>query len=115
MSTFNYLRKQALQLPRVEEGVHRGGPAFRVGGKAFALWWAEGQRTIMKLPPSHQHFLFEVNPEAFQPCKVGVGTWSFVELGLLKNAEVDKLVTEAWSTVVPKKLSKPILEKTFAQ
>jgi hypothetical protein len=110
MSSFNHLRRCALRLPQVEEGIHRGGPAFRVNGKTFALWWTEGKRTIMKLQPDHQHFLFEVNPDAFQPCRVGVGTWSFVALGLLSNLEVDELVLEAWSTVVPKKLSKPILQ-----
>jgi hypothetical protein len=84
MADFRQLRDMALRLPDVVEGVHRGGPAFRVSGKTFALWWAEGGRTIMKLSARHQPFLFEVRPEVFQPCRVG----------------------EAWSTVVPKRVSK---------
>jgi hypothetical protein len=106
MSTFDRVRWKALSLPRVEEGVHRGGPAFRLGGKTFALWWAEGARTIIKLRRDHQDFLFEVRPDAFQPCRVGVGVWSYVDLALLDDAEVDNLVHEAWTTVAPRALSK---------
>ncbi len=81
MASFERVRLKALQLPMVEEGDHRGGPAFKVGKKAFALWWAQGARTIMKLPKARQEFLFAVRPEVFQPCPVGVGVWSFVDLG----------------------------------
>ncbi len=106
MADFQHLRDVALRLPGVAEGFHRGGPAFRVGGKTFALWWADGRRTIMKLPPVHQQLLFEVRPEAFQPCRVGVGTWSFVELSQVGESELGELVIEAWTTVVPRKVSK---------
>jgi hypothetical protein len=106
MADFQHLRDVALRLPEVDEGLHRGGPAFRAVGKTFALWWAEGGRTIMKLTAPHQQFLFEVRPEIFQPCRVGVGTWSFVELSLVDENELEELVIEAWSTVVPKRVSK---------
>jgi hypothetical protein len=101
MSSFDRVRLTALTLPRVEEGLHFGGPAFRVGGKTFALYWAKGARTIMKLRPDRQELLFEIRPDQFQPCRVGVGVWSFVELGLIEDQEVDDLVVEAWSTVAP--------------
>jgi hypothetical protein len=103
MADFEHLRLAALALPDVEEGAHRGGPAFRVGGKTFALWWAQGGRTILKLRPEHQRFLFEVRPEAFEPCQVGVGVWSFVDLEQLEGEELGELVVEAWSTAVPKR------------
>ncbi len=109
MSSFRYLRQQALRLPEVEEGLHMGGPAFRARGKTFALWWAEGGRTILKLPRDFQLVLFETRPEAFEPCKVGVGTWSFVDLAQVQNDEVRKLVFKAWSTVVPKSVCKTLL------
>jgi hypothetical protein len=38
MADFEPLRLAARGFPDVEECVHRGGPAFRVGAKAFALW-----------------------------------------------------------------------------
>ncbi len=108
MSSFVHLRDVAVNLPGVEEGVHRGSPAFRVRGKTFALWWAEGARTIMKLQRAHQLFLFEVRPDVFQPCRVGVGTWSYVELALLEDAEVETLVFEAWTTVAPRGLARQV-------
>jgi len=106
MASFERVRLKALQLPMVEEGDHRGGPAFKVGKKAFALWWAQGARTIMKLPKARQEFLFAVRPEVFQPCPVGVGVWSFVDLERLADAEVDALVLEAWTTIVPRALAR---------
>jgi hypothetical protein len=114
MSSFRYLRQQALKLPQVEEGLHMGGPAFRVRGKMFALWWAEGERTILKLPRDFQVVLFDVRPGTFQPCRVGVGTWSYVDLDQLENDELGKLVRQAWSTVVPKALSRPVLDELRA-
>jgi hypothetical protein len=60
VANFDTLRRAALILPDVNEGVHRGGPAFRCRGKTFAFWWEEGARTIMKLDRDHQTFLFEV-------------------------------------------------------
>jgi len=100
---FDVLRQAALSLPEVEEGVHRGGPAFKCRGKTFALWWAEGERTIMKLDPYHQTFLFEVRPEIFAPCKVGMGVWSYVDLQALDDEEIGALTKEAWRTVAPRR------------
>jgi hypothetical protein len=49
--------------------------------------------------------LFEVRPEIFTPCKVGTGKWSYVKISALSSAELRALVIEAWSQVVPKKIS----------
>jgi hypothetical protein len=108
MADFRQLRDVALSLPGVDEGVHRGGPAFRVAGRTFALWWAEGGRTIMKLSAPHRELLFEIRPDVFQPCRVGVGTWRFVDLAKVEDNERPDLVIEAWSTVVPKRVSRAL-------
>jgi len=99
------LRDRAIRLPNVVEGVHRGGPSLSVGGKTFTLWWAEGGRTIMKLAAAHQQLLFEVLPDVFQPCRVGVGTWSFIDLSQVEESELLELVIDAWGTVVPRRVS----------
>jgi hypothetical protein len=78
-----------------------------VGKKTFALGWDD--RTILKLDKGHQHFLFEVRPETFQKFPMGPNYWSFVVLEHLDDAELTDLVREAWSTVVPKRISKPVL------
>ncbi len=80
-----------------------------MGKKTFALSW--GGRTIMKLDKTHQVFLFEVRPETFQKFPMGPNYWSYVELDQLDDAELAELVLEAWSQVVPKKVSKPFLSR----
>ena len=108
MADFEELRRLALELPGVWEDTYRGEPWFQVGKKSFAL--RSNGRVIFKLGRDHQHFLFEVRPETFQPCPVGTGgVWSFVVLEDLDEAELADLVIEAWSMVVPKKVSRDYL------
>jgi hypothetical protein len=64
---------------------------------------------ILKLDKPHQELLFEVRPETFQKCPVGASHWSYVEIGQLDEDELAELVREAWSTIVPKKISRPFL------
>lgn len=107
MATFDDLRRVALGLPGAQELTYRGQPWFNVGKKSFALSW--GRRTIMKLDKVHQVFLFEVRPETFEKFPMGPAYWSYVELAHLDDAELGDLVREAWSQVVPKKVSRPYL------
>jgi hypothetical protein len=79
-----------------------------VGRRTFALGW--GERTILKLDKGHQLLLFEVRPETFQKFPMGPSYWAYVELSHLDDAELGELVREAWSTVVPKKVSRAVLE-----
>ena len=79
-----------------------------MGKKSFALHWND--RVVLKLDKDHQHLLFEVRPEMFQPCSVGTGVWSYVVLENLDDGELANLVVEAWTSIVPKKVSRPIVE-----
>ncbi len=110
MASFDDLRKAALSLPGAYEDLHQGGPAFRVANKKFALWWAAGRRTIMKLTPAHQILLFEVRPETFEPVRVGTADWSFVALEHLDDEELAALTVEAWTTVAPRRASRAYLD-----
>ena len=78
-----------------------------MGKKTFACDF-EG-RTILKLEKGHQDLLFEIRPEVFSRCRVGTGYWSYVDLAGLDADELADLVLEAWSTIVPKKVSRPVL------
>jgi hypothetical protein len=109
MASFDDLREIALILPGAYEDRRRGGPAFRVNGRKFALWWAEGGRAILKLSPPHQERLFELRPETFEPCPVGRVNWSFVDLEALDLAELRDLVVEAWATVAPRRVSRTVV------
>ena len=86
---------------------YRGSPWFNVGKKTFALQWND--RVVLKLDKAHQELLFEVRPETFEKCPVATVYWSYVRIDRLDNEELASLVREAWSTIVPKKVSKPVL------
>jgi hypothetical protein len=108
MASLDDLRRLSLALPGASEVLYRGDPWFNVGRKTFALF--VNGRAILKLDRDHQEFLFEVRPQTFQKCKVATAYWSFVALGDLDEAELGELVLEAWAQIVPKKVSRPVLE-----
>ncbi len=78
-----------------------------MGKSTFALQ-LDG-RTILKLDKGHQELLFEIRPETFTPFPMGHWRWSYVELANLDEDELGKLLVEAWTQVVPKKVSKAYL------
>lgn len=106
MATFADLKRAGLALPGVEFHRHLGQPALRANKKMFALWWPPDKATILKLERHHQTMLFDVRPNVFAPCKVGTGIWSYVNIAKLDRAELMAFVAEAWTQVVPKKLSR---------
>ena len=79
-----------------------------MGRKSFALQWKG--RVILKLEKGHQELLFEARPDTFERCPVGTGVWSYVKLEDLDADELSRLVLDAWSTIVPTKLSRPLLQ-----
>jgi hypothetical protein len=106
MATLTDVRRIALKLPGAQEIETYHGLWFNVGKKTFVLYWARDKRWIFKLPKPRQEFLFEVRPEVFQPYRAGRLVWSYVAIEALTRAESKELVTAAWTTVVPKKLSR---------
>lgn len=84
-----------------------------MGKKTFAVRLKD--RVILKLDKGHQDLLFEIRPDTFQRCKVATNWWSYVELEHLDADELSDLVLEAWSMIVPKKVSRPVLEAARAR
>ncbi|MBU1376384.1 MAG: MmcQ/YjbR family DNA-binding protein [Alphaproteobacteria bacterium] len=112
MADIHDLRRLALALPGAHEVTYKGAPWFNVGKKTFALApsdKASAGRVILKLDRAHQELLFEVRPETFQPCKVATVHWSYVALGDVDEAELAALVREAWAQIVPKAVSRALL------
>ena len=101
------MRRIGLALPGAHEVIHKGQPWLNVGRKTFALRWND--RCVLKLERGHQELLFEARPETFSKCPVATVYWSYVELERLDDAELTALVLEAWSQIVPKKVSRPVL------
>ena len=83
-----------------------------MGKKTFALHLRG--RAILKLEKGHQELLFEIRPDTFEKCRVATNYWSYVELENLNDTELAALVLEAWSGIVPKKVSRPVLEAAKA-
>jgi len=106
MATLADIRRAALALPGAHEEQSHGGSWFNVGKKTFVLWWQPHGRWIFKLSKPRQELLFEARPDVFQPYRAGAMRWSYVDIEPLTSAEIDSLVTDAWTTIVPKTVSK---------
>jgi hypothetical protein len=104
MASLDDIRRTALALPGAVEGDMMGEVAFKVGRKGFVHAWRGG--FFMKLDKYHQELLFEARPDVFRPMIVGAMRWSWVEIAALDAEEMAELVREAWTQIVPKKISR---------
>ena len=107
MASLDDIRRAALALPGAVEGDMLGEVAFKVGRKGFVHAWRGG--VFMKLDKYRQELLFEARPEVFRPMIVGAMRWSWVEIEALDSDEMAELVREAWTQIVPKKVSRAYL------
>lgn len=111
MATLADIRKAALALPGAIELQDHGGNWFNVGTKTFVVYGFPSARWIFKLPKPRQEFMFEARPDVFQPFRNGAMTWSYVDIAQLTRAEAASFVTEAWTTIVPKKVAQAYLQQ----
>ncbi len=114
MATLADIRRAALALPGAVEIESHGGSWFNVGKKTFVLYWGPHQRWIFKLPKPRQELLFEARPEVFQPYRAGAMVWSYVAIEELTREEVASFVTDAWTTIVSKKIARAHMGPDFA-
>ncbi len=113
MATWDDIRAVALGLPGVRETEQTGERAVLVGTKGFVQTWRG--RVVMKLEKNHQELLFEARPEVFTPMIAGALRWSWVEIDQLDADEIAGLVREAWTCVVPKRVSRAYLGSPDAE
>jgi len=104
VATLADIRKVALALPGAVELNDHGGAWFNVGTKTFVVYGFPSSRWIFKLPKPRQELLFEARPDVFQPYRAGAMLWSYVDIAVLTRKEIELFVTEAWTTVAPKKV-----------
>ena len=109
MADWGDIRAAALALPGAREVDWHGDPFFQVGSKSFVH--GSNGRCFMKLDKAHQELLFEARPEVFTPMIVGPMRWSRVAIEALDAEEAAELVREAWTQIVPKKVSRALLER----
>ena len=104
------IRKIALGFPGASEVTFHAWPWFNVGSKTFALYHADKNRWIFKLPMAQQMMLFDARPETFEPMRSGRMVWSYVRVEDLDAQELRDLLKAAWTTVASKKILRAHLE-----
>ena len=64
-ATIELVRRIALALPGVEEGICHGTPAFYVRRKLMLRLWEDGETLVVRFPREKRAALIEENPDVF--------------------------------------------------
>ena len=64
-ATIELVRRMALALPGVQEGVCHGTPAFYVRRKLMLRLWEDGETLVVKFPREKRAALIRENPDVF--------------------------------------------------
>jgi hypothetical protein len=103
--TLDTVRRLALALPAVEEGLSYGTPAFRVRGKLFARLREDGDSLVVKIDFDEREILMLADPQTFYitdhyrnyPAML-------VRLSVVRPAVLRGLLEDAWRREAPKRL-----------
>lgn len=109
------VRERALALPRAEETLSHGMPAFRVsGGKMYAYFTHDhhGDATTALIVKTsgeeEQAMLIEADPDIYyRPAYFGPSGWIGIRLdgGDVDWAHIDERLTKSWRLIAPRKLA----------
>jgi len=104
--TLEEIRAVALGLPRTHEGEVRGRVKFYIGRIVFVAMERDEGLMGFGFPKEFREVALEAEPEKFvQPTKGDLRyNWLVVRLAAIDHAEMEDLVTEAWSMCVPKRV-----------
>ena len=64
-ATIELVRRLALSLPRVQEGLCHGTPAFYVRRRLMLRLWEDGETLVVKFPREKRAALIPGNPDVF--------------------------------------------------
>jgi hypothetical protein len=104
MITVEDVRELALSLPRVTEAYVHGRVKFRVGQIVWLAFSRDGTEMGFAFPKEWRQALVESEPEKYRlpgPSDLRFN-WAVVRLAALETDEMEELVVDAWSLVVPK-------------
>ena len=113
------LRKICLSFPEAHEVEAWGEPTFRVKGKLFAMYAADGNHhgsgrssVWIKSDKENQAVMLSAQPDRFfKPPYVGPSGWVGVYLDRSPDwDEVRELLRDGWKSIAPKKLLSPTAE-----
>jgi hypothetical protein len=104
--TFAAVRRLALALPQVEEGISYGTPAFRVKGKLMARLREDGETLVLKLDMGERDLLMQANPTTFFTTDHYRNYPSvLVRLAKVDASELRELLWDSWRFCAPKRLA----------
>jgi hypothetical protein len=103
--TWETVRKLALALPEVEEGMSYGTAAFRVRGKLFARLHQDGDSVVVRIDRGERAMRLRADPEAFYITDHYVNyPWMLVRMAAVRRADLRDLLEEAWRLSAPQRL-----------
>ena len=105
--TVDDVRRIALELPRVTEGIVRDSVRFRVGRLVFVAFSPDEQFMGFAYPKEERDALISSDPGRFLlPRQSDLRyNWVAARMDALANGELREIVVEAWRMCVPKKIS----------
>jgi hypothetical protein len=99
------VRKMALKLPGVEEGLCYGTPGFRVAGKLFARFHQDGESLVLYVEYAAREVLMGVHPDTFYVTDhYRCHPWMLVRISKLRPSELQDLMAAAWRLRAPRRL-----------
>jgi hypothetical protein len=101
------VRRLALALPGVEEGLSYGTPGFRVRGKFLARLWEDGETLVVKCGDDERDFRMKADPKTFFVTDHYRGYPTvLVRLARVTEDDLQAVMEEAWRRQAPKSLVK---------
>lgn len=103
--TFETVRRVALRLPGVEEGLCHGTPAFRVQKKLLARLWEDGGTLVVRTDFDTREALMAGDPETFFITDHYRGyPWILVRLERVEEANLRRMLEDAWRKSASRRL-----------
>ena len=103
--TFSTVRRVALALPAVEEGLSYGTPAFRVRGKFLARLREDGESLAVKCGFDEREFRMRADPDTFFTTDHYRGYPTvLVRLARVTMPELRAVLEQAWRVNAPRRL-----------
>ncbi len=101
---FETVRRLALALPEVVEGICYGTPAFRVKNRLFARLREDGETLVLSADNDAREAFIKAKPDTFFVTDHYVGyEWVLVRLPTVSETELKDLLVFAWRRKAPSK------------
>ncbi len=112
MATFDDVRRISMSLPEAEEILTwETDVTFRIRSKIFAMGGDGADHASIKATPLVQADLVDRDPKTFAPAAyVGRFGWIYVDLDRVDDAELERLIRQAWRMTAPKRLAATLEE-----